>query len=111
MYRDERETCPRCGADLIDAGSGRACVGCAGLWIDLEVVQEMVLRMQVPAAPLDLPWHEETRDGIACPVCDEKMRTMTLYGVQIDMCVKHHGVWFDARELALVLLRSVRPST
>jgi hypothetical protein len=110
MYRDERETCPRCSADLIDAGSGRACVGCAGQWIDLEIVQEMALTMQVPAGPLDLPWQEVARDPIACPVCDENMRTMTLYSVPIDMCGKHHGVWFDAHELALVLMRSVRPS-
>ena len=53
---------------------------------------------------------ERYAGSITCPVCDEKMLTITIYDVPIDMCAKRHGVWFDAHELALVLMRSVRPT-
>ena len=110
MYRDEREVCPRCAGDLIDAGAGRACVACAGLWIDLASVQEMVMNMQTPLAPFELPWGEETRPAIACPTCTEKMQTKLLHGVPVDLCANNHGIWFDAHELGLVLLRSASKS-
>ena len=106
MYRDEREICPRCTGDLLDAGAGRACAACAGLWIDLESVQDMAMRMQVPLGPVVLPWETQVRPALACPTCTEKMETMLLHGVPVDLCAKRHGIWFDAHELGLVLLRS-----
>jgi Zn-finger nucleic acid-binding protein len=106
MYRDEREVCPRCAGDLIEAGAGRACVACAGLWISAQVVQDMATTMQTPLAPVELPWEEQQRAALSCPTCTTPMRTLALYGVPVELCVKNHGVWFDAQELALVLLRS-----
>ncbi len=108
MYRDERQVCPRCSADLIDAGSGLACVACRGTWISAEIVQEMATTMQVPLAPFDLPWEEQARDALSCPTCQKPMRTMMLYSVPVDLCGKNHGVWFDARELGAVLMLSAR---
>jgi len=111
VYRDERQICPRCTGDLIDAGAGRACAACAGLWIEAAIVQDMATRMQTPIAPLELPWEEQARPPLVCPTCTKPMRTMTLYGVPVDLCGKDHGVWFDAKDLALVLLSSARKPT
>jgi Zn-finger nucleic acid-binding protein len=107
-YRDEHERCPRCGTDLVDAVVGYACTACQGIWISPASVQEMAIQMQTPPALIDLPFEEVGRaETLACPTCRESMQTRELFEVAIDVCAKH-GIWFDARELALVLLRSAR---
>lgn len=107
-YRDEHERCPRCRSDLIDAVVGLACPSCQGIWIAPASVQEMAVQMQTPPALVDLPFVEDPgREKLACPTCGEGMQTRSLFEVPIDVCDKH-GIWFDARELALVLLRSAR---
>jgi Zn-finger nucleic acid-binding protein len=107
IYRDEREQCPRCGAELIDAAAARGCAQCHGLWIDVASVIEMASQMQIPPEPVELPFALDQRPPLACPGCRDPMRTLLLYEVPIDSCIKH-GVWFDAQELALVLLRAAR---
>ncbi|MBA3463302.1 MAG: zf-TFIIB domain-containing protein [Deltaproteobacteria bacterium] len=61
---------------------------------------------QNPPEPLQLPFQTDARQPLPCPTCT-KMRTLLLYNVAIDSCTKH-GVWFDAQELATVLLRSAK---
>jgi Zn-finger nucleic acid-binding protein len=109
-YRDEHERCPRCGTDLIDAVVGVACAQCQGIWISPASVSQMVADMQVPPFPVQLPLVDDPRESIACPTCREGMLTRKQLDVEIDLCVKH-GIWFDARELALVLLRSARKAS
>jgi Zn-finger nucleic acid-binding protein len=106
-YRDEREQCPRCKLDLIDASVARACSKCNGLWISAGSVHEMVASMQVPPEPVQLHLESQARTPLACPTCKEGMDTRVLYGVEIDLCTRH-GIWFDGRELATVLLRAAR---
>jgi Zn-finger nucleic acid-binding protein len=107
IYRDQMEQCPRCGVDLIDAGAARRCSDCNGLWLGIADVQEMAQQMQTPLEPVELPFALDERPPLQCPGCTEPMRTLTLYGVEIDTCEKH-GIWFDPQELALVLLRSAK---
>ena len=107
IYRDEMEACPRCGVDLIEAGVTRACTECNGVWIAVADVRDMAAQMQIPPTPVDLPLDAHAHAQIACPTCRDRMRPLQLYGVEIDICDKH-GVWFDANELALVLLRAAR---
>jgi Zn-finger nucleic acid-binding protein len=107
-YRDEHERCPRCSSELTDAVVGLACAGCHGIWISPASVQEMVIQMQVPPAVVELPFENDVARGtLPCPTCNEGMQPRLLFHVAIDVCDKH-GIWFDARELAVVLLRSVR---
>lgn len=106
-YRDEHERCPRCGSELIDAVVGAACDGCHGLWITVASVAEMAANMQIPPMPVDLPLTGDPRERIPCPTCREPMLTRKLFAVPIDLCDRH-GMWFDGRELALVLLRAAR---
>jgi Zn-finger nucleic acid-binding protein len=107
-YRDEMERCPRCGVDLTDAVVGAACNNCRGLWIAPGSVQEMAMNMQTPPDLLQLPFAEDSnREQLPCPTCREGMLLRSLYQVPIDVCEKH-GIWFDANELAAVLMRAVR---
>lgn len=108
IYRDERERCPRCGTDLLDARAGLACGTCAGIWISATSLQEMVTYMQMPPEPRDLPGEVVPRQPMPCPRCTEPMQTLLVLDVAIDACGKQHGIWFDVHELALVLLRSAR---
>ena len=38
-----------------------------------------------------------------CPVCDEKLRTVERYGVEIDICPGCKGIWLDRGELDKIL--------
>jgi len=107
IYRDDIDQCPRCGNELIDARAARGCQNCGGLWIGLGDVQEMAQQMQIPQQPVELPFAEDARDPLSCPNCHDPMRTLLLFDVPIDSCIKH-GVWFDGQELALVLLRAAK---
>jgi len=105
-YRDEHERCPRCGIELVDAVIGVACSQCRGLWIQPSSVFEMANNMRMPPEPVELPFTVDgNREQLRCPTCRDGMRLISLYQVQIDICDKH-GIWFDANELAAVLMRS-----
>ncbi len=107
-YRDTFEKCPRCGADLTDAGAGRACAACGGQWVSGPVLQEMVTAMQAVPLPVRLVFVPAAHKAIACPECGRAMETWQLHGVPIDRCPEWHGIWFDRDELQAVLLGSVR---
>lgn len=106
-YRDQREKCPRCGTDLIDAAIAGTCAQCNGIWLGAGSLHEMVAQMQVPPEPVTLQLVPHDREKLSCPTCRDPMDTRMLYAVEIDLCSKH-GIWFDARELALVLLRAAK---
>lgn len=108
IYRDHNEACPRCGVDLIDAGSVRACTGCRGMWIAAGVLAEMVNTMQPEPRWVDLDFEPDARPPLACPTCGKPMATWLLLGVEVDRC-DSHGIWFDADELEEVLRDSVEP--
>jgi Zn-finger nucleic acid-binding protein len=110
-YRDTFETCPRCGVNLVDAGSARACPECRGQWIEEAVVSDMVLEM-LPVQPLsrlELAVLERTNEPVACPTCKQPMHATAIHGVPLERCAKH-GVWFDAGELQLALQRVADPA-
>jgi Zn-finger nucleic acid-binding protein len=106
-YRDEHERCPRCGTELVDARAGNACNACHGLWISAEAVADMVSQMMTPPQPVELHLVDDPRDSLPCPTCRAPMQTRTLHQVPIDQC-ERHGLWFDERELALVLFRAAQ---
>jgi Zn-finger nucleic acid-binding protein len=104
-YRDELEKCPRCSADLVDAGSVRGCAACGGQWVPAQVLQDMAVNMQIVAKPIRLRWQRDAKPKqvLRCPTCGEPMETWKLYEVPIDRCATH-GLWFDRDELMTVLL-------
>lgn len=38
-----------------------------------------------------------------CPVCDERLRTVEKYGLEIDLCPGCKGVWLDRGKLETIL--------
>ena len=48
-----------------------------------------------------------TPSSAACPVCREKMGTISLQAVPVEHC-NTHGLWFDKAELETVLYRTAR---
>lgn len=107
MYRDEREKCPRCKGELVDAGSVRACPECQGQWVDAQILVDMAVNMQTVPVPIQLQWVADSHEKLACPTCGEAMEGWRLYHVPIDRCPQH-GIWFDRDELLKVLLLCVR---
>ena len=105
-YRDERDRCPRCQAELVDAGSVRACPKCNGQWVRADVLVDMAINMQSPLRPIHLAWSPDQHETLACPTCGQPMEQWKLYHVPIDRC-KPHGIWFDRDELMQVLVASL----
>lgn len=108
IYRDAMERCPRCGTALEEAGSARGCRGCNGLWLSFANMQEMAAQMQTPQRHVPLMATPVKREPLRCPTCTQPMQAFNLFDIPIDACEKKHGVWFDANELAQLLLASVR---
>ena len=38
-----------------------------------------------------------------CPVCDERLRTVEKYGLEIDLCPGCKGLWLDRGKLETIL--------
>ena len=106
-YRDSFDQCPRCGVDLVDAGSVRACRGCGGQLVAEDVLTDMLLAMLPLGPPHELVVARSDRDDdpLACPTCGARMDGAALHGVVLDRCPKQHGVWFDRAELQQALAR------
>jgi Zn-finger nucleic acid-binding protein len=110
MYRDSFESCPRCAIELVDARSARGCRACGGLWIQEQVLTEMVLAM-LPPRPLGrlvLAVIDRAGAAIRCPTCGDPMEATSIHEVILDRCAKH-GIWFDAHELQQALRRVADP--
>ena len=69
-----------------------------------DVLQDRIGQMQQHVPPL-VSWFLVEREALPCVACGEAMQTLALFEVPVDRC-RGHGVWFDAEELASVLLRS-----
>lgn len=89
------------------------CQGCAGLWLGMESLQEM-LSAEARGEKRDVNNSREPATGVAsgargyrpCVVCGDLMSRRNLArgksGIVVDLCGRH-GVWFDADELAQLI--------
>ena len=109
-----RPACPRCAAPLADLrlfdATVKRCLGCDGVFVD----RTLMARMD----PLDLggevldafrpgqPAPERAVRYLRCPIGGELMRRRLVAGamVIVDECPEH-GVWFDAHELRVMVVR------
>jgi Zn-finger nucleic acid-binding protein len=108
----EAQLCPRCQAAMkkvtVGATSLLECTRCAGIWVDVETLQQICAdrEKQAPApgtpAPPEEPLQLETQIRyIPCPVCHQLMNRVNFAlcsHINVDVC-KLHGTWFDKDEL------------
>ncbi len=96
-------SCPRCRkVPLDDQPLVRHCGRCKGSWISEQVLHERVAEARGAQPGRGLAWRKEGRAALMCAICAEPMETLVVQDTSIDRC-PHHGVWFDANELAHVL--------
>ena len=102
--------CPRCEHDLRtehhEAGNTHACFRCGGLFLEGTSLKKATLRREV-ADLADLSdqiqiAHVDLDPHIPCPCCSTTMERGNVGGVDLDRCMSH-GIWFDQRELVIVV--------
>jgi hypothetical protein len=101
-FRDQPMRCPRCGKNLVryEERDKWRCKTCYGALVGAEQLEievgpaaaEIVEGPQDPARPAIHP----------CPVCAYPMTPYTIERVEIDRCVEHRVVWFDAGEIGKI---------
>ncbi len=99
--------CPSCSQPLIvlelDNVEIDHCLGCGGVWLDAGELG-LILHGRPDAAEAE--WLSSSRPGVRrCPMCRAKMNLATLpkSGVEIDLCVRRHGMWLDKGELQQII--------
>jgi len=104
-FRDQRPRCPSCAEDhaLVSSrdgsrGSHLVCEHCKGTLVPAAEVEDMLSSLLVE--PFALP--AGTAGERTCPCCAAKLARLDLFGIEVDRC-DAHGVWFDGKELTLVL--------
>jgi Zn-finger nucleic acid-binding protein len=103
IYADRTLACPACDAELAFGGDRWSCVSCAGTFLQNETLEGLVLDMSGSAWSVPPP--EGPSGARKCPVCEKLMLVEDIERVLIDRCASH-GLWFDAKELAVALERA-----
>lgn len=114
-FRNARASCPSCRSELDLSNPLVLCESCRGGFISEAELEERVRSIRGRAEPsiaivfgasLEEQFPKPGDRERLCPTCREPMRKLAIAGVCIDRCEKQHGIWFDAEELAAVLLAS-----
>ncbi len=97
--------CPRDQQDLVKQQYGEvefeACPLCGGIWLCREEFEDALCIGAGHALSGDGFTPSARRDPIPCPFDpDHNMVQLVFYGIQIDTCPEHNGIWFDSGELA-----------
>ena len=95
----EVDFCEQCRGVWLDAGELGELIGSAGAgadqgeYSDQAFLRELGLESSSPPA----------RTRCLCPRCDRPLGEVSGAGLTLDICPRHHGIWFDADELARLL--------
>ena len=78
------------------------CPSCEGCWLDRGELG--LILTGTTDVPVDWKLAGEKKSKRRCPRCTGKMRAGALPGtdVEVDACVKQHGLWLDQGELQTV---------
>ncbi len=87
--------CPACADAQLDRHGN--CNTCGGVWLPEEHVEARLAS--------SLAFSGGGYGERHCPMCDETMNEPLIFDVPIDHCPAH-GMWFDKKELDLVIQRS-----
>jgi Zn-finger nucleic acid-binding protein len=77
------------------------CPACNGRWLDHGELDQ--LEATVPSTEEERVAtieYSPRESGLACPKCDQPMRTFNYraYGLELDVCQHQHGFWLDGGE-------------
>ncbi|MEM7246224.1 MAG: zf-TFIIB domain-containing protein [Acidobacteriota bacterium] len=105
-----RDKCPKCPAILLDVEQEglhtSACKECEGSWIDISLLDHMPEREpradEVVRVFTALATQELESSGHTCPRCPEPLLQGSYGDVEVDVCRRCRGVFFDRFELASV---------
>lgn len=104
--------CPRCQVAMSAVAIGSIhlleCGRCAGIWVDIETLQQICAEREKQASVLGMaalpdgpPPLEQHIRYLPCPACHQLMNRVNFAHcsrVIVDVC-KAHGTWFDKDEL------------
>ncbi len=109
--------CPVCNQDMIVMEYRQIeldyCIKCSGIWFDkgeLELLLKTANLGTTGLPTLDGAAKETRSHGRRkCPICAKKMAEVPLGepAINIDICRRGDGIWFDGGELQLLLKQFV----
>jgi Zn-finger nucleic acid-binding protein len=88
------------------------CLNCSGVWFDAEELELLLEAMQLEGTSLSLdnilssPEAKSAEKKRNCPICGRKMKKATVGhepAVLIDACPLGDGLWFDSKEVGLLI--------
>ncbi|MBK8267047.1 MAG: zf-TFIIB domain-containing protein [Planctomycetes bacterium] len=81
------------------------CLHCLGTWLDRGEIEMIALRAGTAASDYELrlnPAKSPKSDDRRCPRCRQVLHQVMIdhaIGLEIDVCPKRHGEWFDQGEI------------
>lgn len=84
------------------------CRFCGGLWLDCSELGQFVMEGKIPKKLYNTYAIDDSRKAIGegsrnCPRCSDTLKVINHRGVNLDYCYGCGGIWFDRRELAVIL--------
>ena len=109
-YRDHLLTCPRCGATLVRQSRKETwpCPACGGVAVEVGELIRILQRYAPELLPLGTSTLLTARPPAAgfalrCPACTRAMQPLELHGVELERCPHHELLWFEAKQLDVVI--------
>ncbi len=115
--------CPKCKQDMIAVEYHQIeldhCPRCKGVWFDGEELELFLQSAKIVCPELEpgnivrLPEVKAAHAPIKCPVCGRVMKEVALGqpAVNIDVCRRQDGLWFDGGELHDILRQTAGKET
>ncbi len=115
--------CPKCKQDMIVVEHRKVeldyCPKCEGVWFDAGEL-DLFLQCAQMASPeltisniVNLPAVESSGKPLKCPVCGQGMKEVAISqpAINIDVCRRTDGLWFDGGELRELLKQQLSGSS
>ena len=108
--------CPKCKGELNHSQQGpytcRFCNGCEGIWISGKEINK-ILRNETEVESFEgvsefLEGEKEQLKNGSCPECSgQHLNVRIVKGVELDICGKCNGVFFDKNELSNIFTKGL----
>ena len=99
--------CPRDGSVLSLQESelvvGQVCTKCAGVFLEEKGVSVFRYNHETSVLEKIFQLPSQIDSSISCPSCNAYMMIAYVDDVEIDLCEKCRGIWFDKREMSKII--------